>query len=557
MATFRSRQRANTRREHRREPEPGQPSPTTEPRAAAAPSEPLPPRSQLITPVADIAGTGHKHRPELAPVPPAPEAKPLVPAASAAPAPTRRRLITPVSELADTTEPPGRPAMDRQEDRQPKVRPPRDHAPQDRRAQPNRHAPSGRRGLPATDTLPTARPAFEHRMTGQTVISNGIPAVLALFVPCPRGLAPALEKELQDLGAQEIMVSDSGISCSGTMDLLMRINLQSRVASRVLLQLAQGNYRNEREINALAMQVDWPAFFTVDKTIKVKTDGLGAKVKSLEYVSLTVKDAVCDRFRQALQARPNVDTRQPDIRIQVFLEPDRATLYLDSSGEALFKRGWRKESGTAPLRENLAAGILLLAGYDGSQPLLDPMCGSGTFLVEAADIAMHRAPGRQRQFAFEQWRTLDAAAWAQLKQSVSAAEKSACPQPIVGNDHDPAMIAISQANLQRAGLHGQVQLSSQDLLALRPPHTTGLMVCNPPYGVRQEELEHLANLYPQLGDWLKQQFAGWTSCWFTGDLRLAKLIRLTVKQRIPLYNGALDCRLFVLPIVAGRVRQDP
>jgi putative N6-adenine-specific DNA methylase len=420
---------------------------------------------------------------------------------------------------------------------------------------PNRHAPEQRRGLPATETMPTERPAFERR-TAEPRQRPGAPAHMALFASCPRGLEPVLHQELQRLGADEIAPVDGGIGFSGSLELLMRVNLESRVASRVLLRLARGVYRDEREINALAMQVDWPRYFDVSRTIKVKTDGIGARVKSLDYVSLTVKDAVCDRFRQAQLGRPSVDTRAPDVRIQVFLAPDEASIYLDSSGEALFKRGWRHESGEAPLRENLAAGILLLAGYTGAEPLLDPMCGSGTFLVEAADIAHNRAPGRARSFAFEKWRIFDPALWTHLRNAARDAEKPAGPLPIRGSDHDARMVAIARANLERAGHGGQIEVEQCELFECRPHAQQGLIVTNPPYGVRLEEQDTLAAFYPPLGDWLKQYFAGWTAHLFTGDLRLPKLIRLTIKRRIPLHNGAIDCRLFVLPLIAGSARTE-
>ena len=202
----------------------------------------------------------------------------------------------------------------------------------------------------------------------------------------------------------------------------MAANLHSRTASRVLLQLAQGGYRNEQDIYRLAMNVDWPRWFDVSNSIKLKTDAIRCHFKSLDFISLKVKDAICDRFRQAQLGRPNVDTRRPDVRVHVFLTEDSATIYLDTSGEPLFKRGWRQETGDAPLRENLAAGILMLTGYNGDQPLLDPMCGSGTFLVEAADIALNRAPGRQRKFAFQKLRGFDSASWEALLLDAQHAE---------------------------------------------------------------------------------------------------------------------------------------
>nr|WP_232219965.1 THUMP domain-containing protein [Pseudogulbenkiania sp. MAI-1] len=379
---------------------------------------------------------------------------------------------------------------------------------------------------------------------------------MSLFAPCPRGLEGVLAEELGALGARHVQPTDGGVGFSGDATLMMRVNLHSRTASRVLMLVAEGGYASEHDVNRLALQVDWPRFFDVSRTIKLKTDGVGSQVRSLDFVSLTVKDAICDRFRQSGLGRPSVDTRTPDVRVQVFLTPDTARIYLDTSGEPLFKRGWREETGEAPLRENLAAGILLLAGYDGSQPLIDPMCGSGTFLVEAADIALKRAPGRHRRFAFQQLRDFDSVAWEALLAEARSAEQPLAPLAIAGSDRDAVMTAIARRNLQAAGLADVVALKTCDVLDVRPSADSGLIVSNPPYGVRLDEQDALAALYPQLGDWLKQHFAGWTAHFFTGDLRLAKLIRLEVKRRVPLYNGALECRLFAIPLVAGSARRD-
>ncbi|TCP14859.1 putative N6-adenine-specific DNA methylase [Crenobacter luteus] len=376
------------------------------------------------------------------------------------------------------------------------------------------------------------------------------------FAPCPRGLEPVLADELRRFGARDIAPVDGGVGFTGDDVTMMRANLESRTASRVLLRVAHGRYLNERDVYQLAQQVDWPAWFSLDQTFKIKTDGVNAPVKSLDFVSLKIKDAICDRFRDATGARPSVDTRAPDIRVQAFLTRDSATIYLDTSGEPLFKRGWRGETGEAPLRENLAAGILMLAGYDGSQPLVDPMCGSGTFLVEAADIALQRAPGRKRRFGFEAFANFDAAQWQQVKKVVKAMEREPEPLLIWGSDRDRRMVETAERNLAQAGLKGLVRLKVQDALDARPPAPSGILVANPPYGVRLEEQDALAALYPSLGAWLKQYWAGWTAHFFTGDLRLAKLIRLNPKRRVPLYNGALECRLFAIPMVAGSNRKD-
>lgn len=378
---------------------------------------------------------------------------------------------------------------------------------------------------------------------------------LALFAPCPRGLETVLSDELTVLGAKNINAIDGGVAFKGDIVLAMRANLHSRVASRVLLQLAHDSYTTERDVYELARSIDWPAWFDLKRTIKVKTDGIGAQVRSFEYISLTVKDAICDRFRDATGERPSVDTKFPDMRIHVFLTKDQATIYLDTSGEPLFKRGWRNEIGEAPIRENLAAGILRLAGYDGSQALLDPMCGSGTLLVEAADIALNRAPGRERKFGFEKFAKFNATIWNKIKAEALAAELPAKDLQIWGSDRARSMIDIAKRNLERSGLDRAVKLKTQDVFAVRPPVEEGLIITNPPYGIRLEEQDELAQMYPELGHWLKQHFAGWTAHFFTGDLRLAKLIRLTPKRRTPLFNGALECRLFTIPLVAGSNRK--
>lgn len=270
-----------------------------------------------------------------------------------------------------------------------------------------------------------------------------------------------------------------------------------------------------------------------------------------------MKDAVCDVLREAEGLRPDVDTRTPDVRIHVFLTRDDAVFYLDTSGDALFKRGWRTATGEAPLRENLAAGILKLAGWTPEQPLLDPMCGSGTFLVEAALMARNRAPGLGRSFGFEKLRNHDAKDWAALRDQVAAHENNSIKTDIYGYDRSGDAIAISTRNIAALGLQDVITLKQCSFEDSKPPVTSGLLITNPPYGVRMEELEDLAAWYPKLGDILKQRYAGWTAYILTADLRIAKLMRLQPSRRTPLFNGALECRLFKYEIVAGSHRKDP
>ncbi|UDM16711.1 THUMP domain-containing protein [Vogesella sp. XCS3] len=377
----------------------------------------------------------------------------------------------------------------------------------------------------------------------------------ALFASCPRGLEKLLGEEIALQGGTELQLTDGGVAFTGTQEVMMRVNLHSRTASRLLMQLAMGTFREERDIYTLAKGINWPELFDVGCTIKVKTDG-HARLKSIDYVSLIVKDAICDRFRDLGGERPSVDTRTPDMRIRVFLSGFDVQIYLDTSGEALFKRGWRDETGEAPLRENLAAGILLLAGYNGTQPLLDPMCGSGTFLVEAADIALNRAPGRDRGFAFELLKNHNDLLWHSIKNDAELASRKLATLPLYGNDRAAHMVDITRRNLERTGLAELVTLSVGDATELAAPAKQGLIVCNPPYGIRLDEQDSLAELYPQLATWLKRQFAGWTAHLMTADTRLPSLMRLAADSRPMLYNGALECRVYAFTLVEGSNRKE-
>jgi len=379
--------------------------------------------------------------------------------------------------------------------------------------------------------------------------------IQAFFAPCPRGIEAMLGEELTGVGAQAVTPVPGGVSFVGPFDLCYRVNLESRTASRVLWRVFHGVYRNEQDVYTASAGLPWGQWFSAERTIKVKVSARDCPLKSLDFVTLRIKDAVCDAFSAAAGARPSVDTRQPDIRIDAFLDQTRLTLYLDTSGEALFKRGYRKGGGDAPLRENLAAGILRLSGWDGRQPLLDPMCGSGTFLIEAAQMARRIVPGLGRRFAFEQFNGFDQQAWQRLCDASAAQQQGNAPLAIFGGDRSAAVLQAARANLEAAGLADAVTLQQGDVLDLTPPAAEGVLVTNPPYGVRTGELADLAEFYPRLGDVLKQRFAGWRVYLFTGDLRLPKLIGLSPSRRIPLFNGPLECRLYEFRIVRGSMRR--
>ena len=375
----------------------------------------------------------------------------------------------------------------------------------------------------------------------------------SLFVTCPRGLEAPLSQELEQIKCQDIRAVDGGVACKGGMEQVYRINLHSRTASRVLLRLTKSGYRNEQDIYKVAKNIRWTDWFDLEQTFKVKVEGKRAQVKSLDFVGLKIKDAVCDVFRDACGARPSVGKIRPDIRIHAFIDERDIQIFIDTSGEALFKRGYRQDTGEAPMRENLAAGLLLLAGYDGTQPFQDPFCGSGTIAIEAAWIATRRAPGLMRRFGFEKLKNFDAALWKKLQHEAETQIRPA-PAPISGSDNDRHMIRATVANAQAAEVDTFVRFEVKDAQDTRPNGEGGILISNPPYGVRLAEVQALQALYPQLGAWLKQHYAGWLAGMFTGDRDMPKFMRLSPKRKIPLYNGNLDCRLFLMDMVKGSNR---
>ena len=375
------------------------------------------------------------------------------------------------------------------------------------------------------------------------------------FAPCPRGLESVLAAELARLDLEDIAAADGGVAFAGPFECVYRVNLESRIASRVLWRVGGGEYRNEREVHALVASIDWARHFAPSRTLRVDVAATRSPLKSLEFATLTIKDAVCDRMRADKGVRPSIDKRAPDVRVHAYLTDREATIYVDTSGEPLFKRGYRKGAEEAPLKENLAAGLIALTGWTPGAVLLDPMCGSGTLAIEAAAIAADRAPGLRRTFGFQKLARYDGPVWQRQRQSAHDRVRRAPASPEI-HASDVASDAAAQtlANLRAAGLADFVTVERADLLTRAAPAPSGTLIANPPYGVRLAEQNELARFYPLLGDALKQRFAGWTAFLFTADLRAPKLIGLKAKRRIPLFNGALECRLFEYPLVTGSMR---
>jgi len=373
------------------------------------------------------------------------------------------------------------------------------------------------------------------------------------FATCPRGLELVLADELRGFNAQKIHAVGGGVLFSGDYSLCYRANLESRIASRILWRIAGGPYRDEQDIYKLSFAPRWTDWFESRCTIRVDVSAIKSPLTSLNFITLKIKDAVCDKIRLLSGRRPSVDTRAPDVPIQAHLTDRDFTLYLDTTGEPLFKRGLRRTTGDAPLRENLAAGLLRLAAWQPGIPILDPMCGSGTILIEAALIALDIAPGSGRRFAFERLTNFDPRRWRELRRKTTARQKAKNPLAIYGSDISSDALKAARANLVAAGIAECVTLQCANVLDLTPPASTGIIVSNPPYGVRLGEQQRLAEFYPKLGDSLKKRFTGWSAYLLSADMRLPKLIHLATSKRMPLFNGALECRLFEYKMVAGRM----
>jgi putative N6-adenine-specific DNA methylase len=376
------------------------------------------------------------------------------------------------------------------------------------------------------------------------------------FAPCPRGLEAILHNDLEAMGAQKVKSTEGGVHFFGDWELCYRANLESRVASRILWRVSTSKYASEQDIYQAAFKMHWQNWFDVSHTIRVHVTAIRCPLKSLEFITLLVKDAICDRFRAHCNERPSVDTLEPDVRIHTFIEDDQMMLYVDTSGDPLFKRGVRMHTNIAPIRENLAAGILRLTGWQPGTPLLDPMCGSGTFLIEAAQMSLNIQPGISRRFAFENLKNFDAPKWKAMREQALAAQLPPHPLEIYGSDLYGDALKTALRNLQDAGLDECVELKQANVLDISTPAPAGVLVANLPYGERMGELDELAELYPKLGDALKKNFGGWTAYLFTADKAILKLMRLSPSRRTPLFNGAIECRLLQYKMVSGSNRKD-
>ncbi|MFT5431669.1 MAG: putative N6-adenine-specific DNA methylase [Myxococcota bacterium] len=381
-----------------------------------------------------------------------------------------------------------------------------------------------------------------------------------LYASCEAGLEEVVAAELEALGAVFITPARRGVAFKGDDDLVWRANLELRCANRVLREVACVEVADRDELFEAAMNVGWEEWFGPDHTIAVDTRTSHLELHQPQFVSQLVKDAICDRLRRITGRRPSVDRFAPDVPIAVHLTQTHATLSLDTSGARLHRRGYREQTGTAPLKETLAAGMVALTGWSAEVPFMDPMCGSGTIAIEAALMATNTAPGLLRLggegFAFQRWLTHEKASFKALAEETRQKRTTATVE-IVARDIDRRLLKISRANAGRAGVAAAIRFEPGNAGRMQPSTDPGVMVTNPPYGVRMGEREELLELFEEFGSVLKHRFAGWTAWILTGDKELLGQVGLRPSRRIPLLNGALDCRLARFDLYAGTRRYGP
>lgn len=381
------------------------------------------------------------------------------------------------------------------------------------------------------------------------------------FATCPKGLELLLVDELKNIGATAAHEKRAGVIFEGDLAIAYRACLWSRLANHILLPLTQFPASNADELYRGVQTINWSEHFSVDKTLAVTFTTVNSAIQHTQFGAQKVKDAIVDQFRQRSGVRPSVQRDQPDIRINVHVQRDVATVSLDLSGESLHRRGYRQASGAAPLKENLAAAILLrshwpsIAAQHGS--LLDPMCGSGTLPIEAALIAADIAPGLLRQhYGFLHWQQHDATVWQQLLQEATQRRDQGLKNlpPVIGYDADAGAIKLALEHVKRAGLNGYVHIEKKELMHCEIPKNKqtqiGLFIVNPPYGERLGETDHLAYLYRHLGDLLKSRFINWRAGIFTGNPDLGKRMGLRAQKRYQLFNGELACQLLCFTVIS-------
>ena len=370
--------------------------------------------------------------------------------------------------------------------------------------------------------------------------------MIRYFATCARGIEPVLARELTALQANDITLGRGGVAFTGDIELAYRANLWLRTAVRVLRPILEEIVRTSDELYEAVRTIDWSQYMTPEQTLAVDCNVKNSGITHSQYAARRVKDAICDQFRDNIGIRPSVDTETPSIGLNLHIANDKAILSLDSSWDSLHKRGYRPIQSRAPLNEALAAGLLLHLGYDGTQPLFDPLCGSGTFPIEAAWIAMNRPPGLTRKwFGFYGWSEFDKGLWSSMREDARRGVLTTLPVTIGGSDIRDDAIYFSNENAKGAGIGNLLTFAKRDIRMARPPAgPCGLIICNPPYGERLGEEEEWDELYRTIGDVVKAHWGGWQLAVFTSNDLLARKVKLPVKTSTPYFNGSLNCKLW-------------
>ena len=372
-----------------------------------------------------------------------------------------------------------------------------------------------------------------------------------LVATCSRGLEEVLADELRAIGASAVAPGRGMVSCSGGLDTVMEANLRLRSGIRVLVSLVRGQVSDRGGLYDLAATVPWEEVLAKGQTFAVEVAGRSRAFRDTSFAARVVKDAVADRLRRVHGERPDVDRDSPGVQLHLHLSDGASSLSVDSTGAPLSQRGYRPRGGPAPLNEALAAGILLLAGYDGSQPIIDPMCGTGTFAVEAALIATRTQPSQLREFAFERWMGHDREQFQEAVRRLSHSRRDA-PAAIAARDRDERAVQATRRNLKAAGMDRWADVAIGDVRELALPWGEGgMLVMNPPYGKRVGDVRKLGGLYRKIGDALKRRAPGATAWILVGERELAKQIGLRPSRRIPLFNGPIECRLLRFDLYEG------
>jgi putative N6-adenine-specific DNA methylase len=370
------------------------------------------------------------------------------------------------------------------------------------------------------------------------------------FATCARGVEPVLMGELRELGAQDVAAGRGGVQFAGDQALLYQANLWLRTAIRVLVPILEVRVESPEELYDAVRSVDWSRSLTPEHTLAVDCNVRDSRITHSHYAALKTKDAICDQFVERFGRRPSVDVETPMIGLNLHIHANDAVLSLDSSGESLHKRGYRPIQTRAPLNEALAAALILLSGWKPGMPFADPMCGSGTLLIEAAWLAQRRPPGlTRRRFGFQSWMDFDIELWTHIRDQARRGVRKELGAAIVGSDVHRDAIDLAVRNARAAGVGHLLRLDVQDLRDFQPPAgPPGTILCNPPYGERLGEEGDLRTLYKSIGLVLRERCGGWTAHVFAGNARLARLIDLPARSRVPLFNGAIPCQLLTYEV---------